>query len=113
MCSAESSPLHLRLLEKPCHPKLLILTTGHIKIAGLLVKREQRQVHGTGASQRHPYTVQDVAIWKYSNVEIWLQNIVKSADFLVSEKCVRHPNFGGIGHRQISDFVWKRKLKIP
>ena len=84
------------------------LTAGHIQIAGLLVKWKKRQVHGTCASQGHSYTVKDISVGEHPHVQIGLQNVVETADFLITEKCIWHPNFGGICHCEVPNFICKR-----
>ena len=48
-----------------------------------------------------PDTIENIARWKYSNIDIRHEDVVKSSLLLVPEEGVRHPNFPGIRHCQV------------
>ena len=48
-----------------------------------------------------PYTIENIAGWKYSNIDIRHKDVVKSSLLLVPEEGVRHPHFPGIRHCQV------------
>ena len=52
-----------------------------------------------------PDTVEYVTLGKYPDVEIRSQDIVKTANLLISKESVRHPDFRGIDQRQILDLI--------
>ena len=81
------------------------LTTCNIKITGLSVEWEQLEVHGAGARERDPDGVEDVAVGEHAHVQVGLQDVVKSADLLVSEEGVRHPHLGRVSHCQVANLV--------
>ena len=84
------------------------LTAGHIQIAGLLVEWKKSQVHRTGTSQGHSYTVKDISVGEHPHVQIRLQNVVKTTHFLVTKEGIRHPNFRRICHGEVPNFICKR-----
>ena len=55
-----------------------------------------------------PYTVQNIAIRKDSDVEVWLNNVVKLTVFLVPKKGVGHPDFPGVRQSEVFDTTWKK-----
>ena len=48
-----------------------------------------------------PDTIQDVSVWKDSDVDVVDEDRVKLSGFFVPEKSVRHPNFTRIRQCQI------------
>ena len=40
----------------------------------------------------HPNTVENIAIGKNSDIQVWLDDVVEFAFFFISEECVRHPH---------------------
>jgi len=74
------------------------LTTGHIKVAGLLVQGEEGEVHGASAGEADPDGVKDVAVRKHSHVQILLKDVVEPSDLLIAEKGIRHPHLGSVRH---------------
>ena len=71
----------------------------------MLVKREEREIHGAEAGQGDPDAVEDVAVGKHPDIEVGGQDIVEIADLLVPEEGVRHPDFARLRDCQILDFV--------
>ena len=49
--------------------------------------------------------VQDIPIGKYSDIQVWSQYSVEPSCLLVPEEGVGHPDFAGVGHRQVADLV--------
>ena len=56
-----------------------------------------------------PYTVENISVGKYSNINIRHQYIVKSSLLFISKKRVWHPNFASISHCQIFYSTWNVK----
>ena len=50
-----------------------------------------------------PYAVEYVPVWKYPDVEVWLNDVVELAVLLVSEEGVRHPNLAGVLEGEVLD----------
>ena len=55
-----------------------------------------------------PYTVEDSSRGKYSDVNVWNDDVVKMSEFLILEKGVRHPNSASLGHCQIFQLSCKK-----
>ena len=53
-----------------------------------------------------PYTIENIASRKYSNIDIRHKDVVKSSLLLIPEEGVRHPNFPGIRHCQVFNTTW-------
>ena len=62
-----------------------------------------------GVSDWLPYTVENISVGKYSNINIRHQYIVKSSLLFISKKRVWHPNFASISHCQIFYSTWNVK----
>lgn len=86
-----------------------VLTTGNVKVAGLLIEWEQCQMHWARAGQRHPDTVQDISIWVNPDIQVGLKDIVETADLLIPEEGIRHPHLAWICHGQVFDFACGRR----
>ena len=52
---------------------VLKLTARDVQVAGLLVEREEREVHGAGAGERDADAVQDVAVGEHAHVQVGLK----------------------------------------
>jgi hypothetical protein len=50
-----------------------------------------------------PNAVEDVSVWKNSDIKIWLNDVVELAVLLVPEEGVRHPDLSRISHGQVFD----------
>ena len=48
-----------------------------------------------------PYTVEDITVRKYSDIDIRHQDVVEAPLLLVPEEGVGHPNFSSISHCQV------------
>ena len=57
-----------------------------------------------------PDTVQDIAIWEDSDINIGHQNIMETALLFVAKKGVRHPYLFGVCHCEVLNLGWKRKI---
>ena len=66
-------------------------------------------MHGACAGERDPDGVEDVAVGEDPHVEVGLEDVVEPTDLLVAEEGVRHPNLGGVSHRQVADLVCEEK----
>ena len=75
----------------------------------MLVKREEREIHGAEAGQGDPDAVEDVAVGKHPDIEVGGQDIVEIADLLVPEEGVGHPDLASVRQRQVFDFLFKVK----
>ena len=43
-----------------------------------------------------PDAVQDFPIWKYSDINVWYNNLMFTSFLLIAEKCIGHPHLGRI-----------------
>ena len=50
-----------------------------------------------------PNAVEDISVWEDANVQVWGEDVVESADFLISEESVWHPHFAGICQGEVAD----------
>ena len=50
-----------------------------------------------------PDAVEDIAVWKYSDVDIGDEDVVEPALLLVPEERVRHPDLLRVRHREVLD----------
>ena len=71
----------------------------------MLVKREEREIHGAEAGQGDPDAVEDVAVGEHPDIEVGGQDIVEIADLLVPEEGVGHPNLTRVRQGQIFYFL--------
>jgi hypothetical protein len=62
-------------------------------------------MHRAGTGEGHPDAVQHVAVGKHPDVQVGLQNVVETANLLVAKKRVRHPDFVGICHCQVTNLT--------
>ena len=52
-----------------------------------------------------PYAVENIAIWKNPDVQIWSQYVMEPSDLLISEEGVWHPNFASVSQSEVADFI--------
>ena len=57
-----------------------------------------------------PDAVENISIGEHSDVQVWSQNCVKSSNFLISKKSVRHPHFACICEGQVTDALWNKQI---
>ena len=81
------------------------LTASYVKDAGLLIQREECQIHRAETGQRDPDTVENIPIWVDSDVEVGGEDVVELSDLLVPEESVRHPDLAGIRDGEVGDLV--------
>ena len=85
------------------------LTASYVKDAGLLIQREECQIHRAETGQRDPDTVENIPIWVDSDVEVGGEDVVELSDLLVPEESVRHPDLADIRQSQVFDFICDEK----
>ena len=59
-----------------------------------------------------PYTVQNTASRKDSNVNVWYYDVMKMAELFILEKRVRHPNSVSFRHGQIFQVSWNINFRM-
>ena len=90
-------------MTRRVQPWLIKLTAGDVEIASLLVKREEREIHGAEAGQGDPDAVEHVAVGKHPDIEVGGQDVVEGPDLLVPEESVRHPDLARVREGQVAD----------
>ena len=58
-----------------------------------------------------PDTIQNFPIWEYSDIYIRYYYLMSSGFFLISEKCVWHPNFSWVSQCQVFEVPFQGERK--
>ena len=53
----------------------------------------------------HPDAIENITIWVNSDIEVWLDDIVKLSLLFIPEERIRHPDFGAVGHCEVLDLA--------
>ena len=68
---------------------------------------EEKRTNTDSYNNTLPDTIEYVAVWKDTDVNVWNQNIVESSFFFVTKECIRHPHFFGVCHCEVLYLFYK------
>ena len=68
---------------------------------------EEKRTNIDSHNNTLPDTIEYVAVWKDTDVNVWNQNIVESSFFFVTKECIRHPHFFGVCHCEVLYLFYK------